>query len=62
MSESFTSTSELDFPELRQLPGLATAAQVAAILKCSKRHVLNECHAGHMAFVNNQAMQHLKAK
>jgi len=47
-----TQDMELDIPELRQLPGLATAAQVAALLKCSKRHILNECHAGRIAFVN----------
>lgn len=45
-------TERINFPELKELPSLATASQVACILKCSRRHVLNECHAGRIEFVN----------
>ena len=44
--------TEISLPELRELPSLATASQIASILKCSRRHVLNECHAGRIEFVN----------
>ena len=52
-SETLSSSHEIqiDFPELKQLPSLASAAEVARFLKCSKRHVLNECNAGRMAFI-----------
>jgi hypothetical protein len=43
--------NQIDIPELKNLPSLATASEVARFLKCSKRHVLNECHAGRMTFV-----------
>ena len=48
MSEELSPEAAFDIPELRQLSGLATATQVASILKCSRRHVLNECSAGRL--------------